>query len=92
MTHPAIAEAVVIALPHPRTGEQACAVIIPRAEAVAPDLDSLTRHLKERGLAPIQWPERVEIVTELPRTSTGKVLKEALRAHLSDNSRGDNTP
>jgi acyl-CoA synthetase (AMP-forming)/AMP-acid ligase II len=92
MTHPGIAEAVVIALPHPRTGEQACAIIIPKDPSAKLDLNALRSHLKERGLAPVQWPERVENVTELPRTSTGKVLKEALRARLIDDPRGDGPP
>jgi non-ribosomal peptide synthetase component E (peptide arylation enzyme) len=92
MTHPGIAEAVVFALPHPHAGEQACAVVIPSDPAAPLDLETLRRYLKERGLAPVQWPERVENVTLYPRTSTGKVLRDVLRSRLSDDPRGETPP
>jgi non-ribosomal peptide synthetase component E (peptide arylation enzyme) len=83
MTHPAVAEAVVVGIPHPVTGEQACAVVILRDPATEFDLDQVRQHLNGRGLAPVQWPERLEIAAELPRTSTGKVLKDTLRTRLA---------
>jgi acyl-CoA synthetase (AMP-forming)/AMP-acid ligase II len=82
LTHRCVDDAAVIALPHPELGELACAVVIPTASAAAPSLAELVAHLRERGLPPRQWPERLEIVTELPRTSTGKVRKEELRARF----------
>jgi non-ribosomal peptide synthetase component E (peptide arylation enzyme) len=70
MTHPGIAGAVVIALP--QAGEHACAVVIPSDPAAPLALDALRHYLKERALAPIRGPERVENVTLYPRTSTGE--------------------
>jgi cyclohexanecarboxylate-CoA ligase len=83
LTHPAVADAAVIGLPHPANGELACAVVSVAAGAPAPALDQLTAHLRDRGLPPAQWPERLEICAELPRNSTGKVLKDELRARLT---------
>ena len=82
LTHPAVADVAVIGLPHPTQGELACAVVIVAEGEKAPALDELAAHLRGRGLPPAQWPERVEIFTDLPRNSTGKVLKDALREQV----------
>jgi acyl-CoA synthetase len=54
-----------------------------RAEVGALDLDGLREHLRARGVSPENWPERVEIVDELPRASGGKVAKAELRKRLA---------
>jgi acyl-CoA synthetase (AMP-forming)/AMP-acid ligase II len=87
LTHPAVADAAVVGFPHPGQGELACAIIVPADGEKAPALDAIVAHLRDRGLAPVQWPERLEIVTELPRTSTGKVLKDELRGRLTGDAR-----
>jgi cyclohexanecarboxylate-CoA ligase len=83
LTHPGVADVAVVGLSQHRQGELACAVVVPADGEKPPALDSIVAHLRDRGLAPTQWPERLEIVTELPRTSTGKVLKSELRARLA---------
>jgi acyl-CoA synthetase (AMP-forming)/AMP-acid ligase II len=84
LSHPAIADVAVVGLPHPRQGELACAVVVPAAGHAPPDLAMIVAHLRERGLAPAQWPQRLHLVPDLPRNSTGKVRKDALRAQLTD--------
>jgi len=76
--HPAIREAAVVAMPHPRLGEGVCAFII-AAGSVAPGQKALAAWLKDKGLAPQKWPERIEYVAELPKTASGKVQKHILR-------------
>jgi len=83
LTHPAVADAAVLGLPHPGHGELACAVVIVAGGEKAPALEELTAHLRGRGLPPAQWPERLEIFAELPRNPAGKVLKDELRARLA---------
>lgn len=76
--HPAIADISIVAMPNVRTGEAACAFVIPRP-GMSIDLEEIKRYLIEVGTAKQKIPERLEIVTELPRTSVGKVRKDILR-------------
>ena len=79
VTHPAVAEAACVALPDPVMGEKVCAFVL-AAPGGAPTLDELRAHLLAAGLARFKLPERLEIRSDLPRTASGKVRKEPLRA------------
>jgi acyl-CoA synthetase (AMP-forming)/AMP-acid ligase II len=76
--HPAVADGVAVAAPHPRYGDVVAAVVVlkPGREL---DLDGLRAHFVASGLARQKTPERLAIVDELPRTSLGKVRKAQLR-------------
>jgi non-ribosomal peptide synthetase component E (peptide arylation enzyme) len=80
--HPAVAEAAVLALPDPRTGERACAVVVLRAAATLTH-EQLTSFLRAAGLAAQKLPEQLEIVAAIPRTDSGKIHRPALRARFS---------
>ena len=80
-THPAVAMVAAVAVPDPTYGERVCAVVVLRPGATL-DLDGLRTHLGARGVSPENWPERLEIVDELPRGSGGKVAKAELRTRL----------
>lgn len=73
LDHPAVAEAAVVGTPDALLGEEIAAFVTlrPGARADAPELVSFCR---ER-LAAFKYPRRVSIVTELPKSATGKVLK-----------------
>jgi 2,3-dihydroxybenzoate-AMP ligase len=75
--HPSIAEAAVVAMPDERLGERACAFITTVGDA--PTLVEIREHLDALEVAKYKWPERLEIVDELPRTAVGKVAKNVLR-------------
>ena len=77
MGHPAVAEAAVIAVPDPKWDERplACVVLKPGASTTA---EELRRHL-EGAFAKWWLPDSYEFLDEIPRTSTGKFLKSALR-------------
>src|SRR5690606_35875185 len=64
--HPAIAEVAVIGLPDERTGERACAVVVPRG-AARPDVADLAAWLTAKGVARFKLPEQVEIREALPK-------------------------
>ncbi|MFZ5493324.1 MAG: AMP-binding protein [Pseudomonadota bacterium] len=76
--HPAVQDAAIVAMPDARLGERACAFVTLKP-GTAFDLDSLTSWLATAGMARTYWPERLEIVPELPRTASGKIQKFELR-------------
>jgi non-ribosomal peptide synthetase component E (peptide arylation enzyme) len=81
-THPAIKEAAVVAMPHERLGEGVCAyVVLKHADIV--DVSTLAAFLDRAGLARQKFPERVELVEDLPRTASGKVQKTVLRDRIA---------
>lgn len=81
--HPDVEDAVLIGLPDDTLGEQAVAVVVPRAGAL-PDGAALRHHVAQR-LAAFKVPSRVVFQRdELPRTASGKVLKRELRTALSE--------
>ncbi|MBV8205803.1 MAG: acyl-CoA synthetase, partial [Acidobacteria bacterium] len=77
LDHPAVGEAAVIARRHPKWGESPHAVVALRPGAAATESE-LIGFCRER-LAHYKCPRSVELVDALPRTATGKVLKQVLR-------------
>ncbi|MBK7947876.1 MAG: AMP-binding protein [Deltaproteobacteria bacterium] len=82
-THPKVAEVAVIGLPDPKTGERCCAVVVTRDPADPLRFDEMQRFLREAQLMTQKIPEQLELVPELPRNPTGKILKHALRARYA---------
>jgi fatty-acyl-CoA synthase len=84
MGHPKVAEAAVIAVPHPKWSER------PLACVVVKDGESLTReelldYLRER-LSAWQLPDDVVFIDEVPKTSVGKFSKKTLRDRFADHA------
>jgi len=82
MAHPAVAEAAVIAIPHPKWTERplACVVLKPGKKLDAHEL----REFLAPKCARWQLPDAIEFVDEIPRTSTGKFWKVKLRERYAD--------
>lgn len=88
VSHPGIAEIAVVGVPDARTGERACAVIVP-AGGTGPDVAELRELLTAQGVAVFKAPEQVEIWDELPKNDAGKVVKQRIRAVLARPEVGD---
>lgn len=82
-THDAVKEASVVAMPHERLGEGVCAYVI-LLEGSDADAAALAAHVSASGLAKQKIPERFEFVGDFPRTASGKVRKDMLRAAVRD--------
>lgn len=77
VSHPAIADAAVVAVPDPKFLEVGCAVIVLEDGVELSDAD-VTAHCRGE-LAGYKCPKHVTRLAELPRNSSGKVLKAQLR-------------
>ena len=82
MGHPAVAQAAVIAMPHPKWLERPMLVVIPR-EGAAPDKAEILDFLADK-VAKWWLPDDVVFVETLPMTATGKVSKARLRERFKD--------
>jgi cyclohexanecarboxylate-CoA ligase len=76
--HPVVTGVAIVGFPDRRLGERACAFIVTKP-GTAIDLAEVHRYMAETKTAKQYWPERVEVVDDLPRTLTGKVQKFVLR-------------
>jgi fatty-acyl-CoA synthase len=84
MGHPAVREAAVIAVAHPKWDERPLGVIVLRDPSQKISKAEFDKYLLERAVAKWQLPDAYEFVDEIPKTTVGKFLKRALRERFKD--------
>ena len=88
VAHPAVLEAAVIGVPHPKWDERPLAVVVLKpGQSVS--ADALREHLAPQ-FAKFWLPDAVMFVDAIPKTSTGKMLKAALREQYKAQFSGTN--
>jgi len=78
---PQIHEAAVVSMPHMRLGETLCAYVVLRAHQ-ALTLEQMVQLVSAAGVARQKIPEQLVVVDDFPRTASGKVRKDRLRADI----------
>jgi 2,3-dihydroxybenzoate-AMP ligase len=82
LSHPAVLNAAVVAMPDPMLGERACACVVLKPGATL-SLEALSGFLRdEKRIARFKLPERLEILDRLPITAVGKISKKDLREEI----------
>ena len=80
MDHPAVAQCVTFALPHPKLGEEVAAAVVLREGAAATEAE-IRDHARAR-LAEFKTPRKVVILDEIPKGATGKLQRIGLAEKL----------
>ncbi len=80
LTHPAVAEAVCFGVPDAKYGEEVAAAVVLRSEASEAELAA---HCRER-LSTFKVPKTIYLVTQIPRTATGKIQRRVVAAAFAN--------
>jgi 2,3-dihydroxybenzoate-AMP ligase len=75
--HPAVQNIACVPMPDPHLGEKMCACVIPK-KGRSLSLKELVEFLRDREIAKFKLPERLEILSDFPVSTFGKVSKKAL--------------
>ncbi len=90
VSHPAVAEAAAIGLPHEIKGNAIHAYVILKAGNEPSDalVEELKQHVGHE-MGPIAKPEKITIVPSLPKTRSGKIMRRVLKARAQGLPEGD---
>jgi len=88
---PGVGDHATIGMPDERLGERICTFIVAKPGCEPPTKEAVIEHLKAQHVQKRLWPERVELIERIPRTSTGKirrfVLLEEIKHRMAQDDR-----
>jgi 2,3-dihydroxybenzoate-AMP ligase len=87
LRHPRVTAAAAVAMPDPRLGERTCAYVVVNGPELT--LTGVQQHFAEHDVAKFKWPERIEHLSEIPRTLVGKTDKKLLTARITEKVSGE---
>jgi acetyl-CoA synthetase len=92
VSHPAVAEAAVVGAKDETTGQRIVAFVILRSgEVEDAGLDAALKAHVSKEIGPIAKPKQIQIVAELPKTRSGKIMRRLLKDVAEDRALGDTT-
>ena len=80
---PGVGAHATIGMPDDRMGERICTFVV-ACDGMEPKLEDVTAYLASKHVAKRLWPERLELIDEIPHTATGKVKRFELAAVLAE--------
>jgi cyclohexanecarboxylate-CoA ligase len=83
LEHPAVKRVAVVPMPDRTLGERVCAFVVPARSETPPTLPELARFLETKEVSRRKFPERLEIVAEMPATASGKIAKQLLKERIA---------
>ncbi len=78
LTHPKIKEVAVVGMPDHVLGEKCCAFVVPSDSKDPLTFNEMSNYLEENKLAKFKFPERLEIIEELPMIGSAKIDKKLM--------------
>lgn len=79
--HPSVVQSALVPMPDPVLGERICAYAVLKPGEML-ELSDLCAFLHDLKIAKMRWPERLEILDEMPMTPTRKIIKPVLVADI----------
>ena len=81
--YPKILDVAAVAMPDEAMGEKVAVYVVPKGEEKV-TLEEIKAFMKEKGIAAYKLPERLEIITSIPRNPVGKIMKGPLREDIKE--------
>ena len=79
--HPKVNTVAIVKMPDKLMGERACAYVQPEPGETF-TMGEMKQYLEEKGIARYKWPERLEIVDQIPQVGDGKIDMKGLEADI----------
>lgn len=90
LENPKVKDAAAVAMPDPDLGEKTCVYVVPQDGVTDLTLEDITEPLEDE-MAIYKLPERLEVVSEIPRNPVGKILKTDLREDIKEKLTAEGT-
>ena len=81
--HPKVELVSAVGMPDPVLGERVCAFIKPKKDRTL-SFEETIAYLREQKTSVLYFPERIEVIEDMPLTNAGKVDKKLLREKIKE--------
>ena len=90
VSHPGVAEAAVVGMPDEIKGEEICAFVVLKESYKSESMfEEVLRHHVRMEIGPVATPACVNIINDLPKTRSGKIMRRIIKAKVKGDPVGD---